>query len=144
MSPNENFRFEIKANIERKDDWYWVTLHLVVTNNDPESVFVNNRFAVAPVVGDVHLLVTAPDGSVLPFKFRVRVPPLGLKEFVELEPGKSLVSEYPLSRGYALKQRGKYKVTATYTNKLIPDELAEKAVITGSFSAEPCTFSIPK
>lgn len=143
MSPNENFRFEIQANVARKDDRFWVTLEMIVTNNDPASVFVNNRFAVAPVVGDVHLAVTAPDGTVLPFKFRVRVAPLGLKEFVELESGKSISSSYPLSRGYGLKQLGKYKVSATYTNETVPDELAEKAVITGSFSAEPTTFTLP-
>jgi len=143
MSPNENFRFEIQASVARKDDRFWVSLEMVVTNNDPEPVFVNGRFAVAPVVGDVQLSVTAPDGNVLPFKFRVRVPKLGVKEFVELKSGESLNSKYPLSRGYGLKQSGKYKVTATYTNQTIPDELAEKAVVTGAFSAEPTAFTIP-
>lgn len=143
-SPNENFRFEITTSVARKEGAIFVTLNMVVTNNDPNPVFVNNRFAVAPVVGDIHVAVTGPDGNAIPFKFRVRVPPLGLAEFVELESGKSLTSQYLLSRGYALKQPGEYKVTATYTNKTVPDELAEKSVITGAFSAQPATFSIPR
>lgn len=143
-TPPKPIRFEIAAKVARKDGNLIVTLTSTVTNVSNDNVFVNQRFAVAPIIGDVLVSITSPKKEAVPFRFRVRLGPLGLEQFVELKPDQTATSNYELSRGYSLLPSGKYKVQATYKNETVPKELANQTVVTGSFAAEPVSFVIPE
>lgn len=142
--PPKLIRFEIAAKVTRKDGRPLVTLSSTVTNISDDNVYVNQRFAVAPVIGDLLVNITSPNNEAVPFRFRVRLGPLGLQQFVELKPDQIATSDYELSRGYSLLTPGEYKVKATYKNETVPKELENRTVVTGSLAADPISFTIPR
>jgi hypothetical protein len=116
-----------------------VNLELINTGTEPR--YVNARFAVAPVVGDVRFVVFS-QGREIPFKFRVRIGEPKASDFVLLRPSERVTAGYCLTRGYDLNQSGRYDISAEYVSQTIPPELQNEAVFRGCLRASAVTLDV--
>ena len=122
-----------------------IILNMMLENLGEDRCYVNTRFAVAPVAGDVRLCVKRSGqggDQELPFQLRVRLPQLKNSDFLLLGPGEQVVAGYRLLRGFRLDQPGTYEVQADYVSGKVPPELEGLSVFTGKLSSTPRSVTI--
>lgn len=111
-----------------------VVLTFLLKNCSEVPQLVNGRFAVAPVSGDLHVVVHR-DGALVPFAYRIRLAALRASDFVTLGPGEVLHGAHLLSQSHDLTKPGRYEIKVTYKSDQVPEELLASGVFRGTLRA---------
>jgi hypothetical protein len=111
-----------------------IVVNLELVNTGTEAQYVNARFAVAPAIGEVRFAIRSQEREI-PFRFRVRLGEAKASDFLLLQPGERVIAGYCLTRGYNLRQPGKYDISAEYVSQTVPPELQDEHVFQGRLQA---------
>jgi len=124
-------------------------LTFVLKNKGKSPGYVNKRFYFGSEEAprnqkEVYVVVVAPSGEKLPYKFPYETGYPKTDYFALLEPGQEIKADYPrnLRGNFEFKEEGAYTVTAVYQNTF-GRELGLD-VFQGKLTAEPVKFTIKK
>lgn len=124
-----------------------LTFALKNKGSSKNPVYVNKRFYFGSEEAprnqkEVYVLITAPSGEKLPYKFPYETGYPKTDYFMLLEPGQEAKAEYPrnLRGNFEFKEEGTYTATAVYQNTF-GRELGLD-VFGGKLAAETVKFTI--
>lgn len=118
-----------------------LTISFNLVNTGPKPIFVNNRWAVAPSIGDVILRVVLGEEEI-GFRYRVRLRPLSSEDFVDLQPDECVHGAFELTHGFDLSRPGVYTVSAEYCNREVPPFLEGRDVFVGTLRSPRVSCAI--
>jgi hypothetical protein len=98
-----------------------VPVTLTVTNISKTDVLIANRFGVMPRAGDLEFNIFY-DQKKLPFRLRVRLPPMKRENFVVLKSKESIEHKVILDKEYDFSKPGSYQMQVVYRIAEVPEE----------------------
>ncbi len=118
-----------------------VLVSIRLTNADDHPLRVNARLALNAAIvpedfRELTFVIRAPNGEQVPFGADIRIGSIAAGDVVELGPGQSVEASVDLAANYFLRQRGVYRVAATYRNA------SSLAVQLGPIESNTLTFTL--
>jgi hypothetical protein len=93
---------------------------ITIKNVSKSDVVVAKRFAVMPRSGDLEFVISH-DGKKLPYRLRVRLPPMKAGHFVVLKPDETLTHKFSLQKEYDFTKPGTYEMQVIYRIPEFPE-----------------------
>lgn len=119
---------------------------LVLSNEGSSGLLVNARMLLVPGgtpegIGEVVFRIAGPPGTISLKTFQVNAGAAGREDFVRLQPGESIIKNYPLEKYFRYINPGSYRIAATYRNVLRISD-GKMTAWTGSLSSNELHFEI--
>jgi hypothetical protein len=106
-------------------------VEVALRNPGPGTVTVNARMLVTPDrSGEIGFRPEGPSGYRNEAGFRVRAGEPEAGDFVDLPPGAEVARSWPLDPYVSLQLPGRYRLTATYRNRVARSPDGRPAVVT--------------
>jgi hypothetical protein len=96
-----------------------VPIIVTIKNITKSDVVIAKRFSVMPRSGDLEFVVMH-DGKKLPFRLRVRLPPMKVSHFVVLKPEETISHQLVLKKEYDFSKPGTYEMKVIYRIAELP------------------------